>query len=117
MGGMERDQRQLPGLNAPDDLLGPLRLEVGMADMAPPDKDVRVTQHVRPKPLLLVIDANRLNVESRRTLAVLHPPQVIGDSVAQEVLISALLRGLPLIPYDNVYRPACCLRRHGIERR
>ena len=87
---MQGQQGELPGADAFDDPGGGRRLNLGVADMAPPNQDVHGIQVLEA--LLGVIDANRLNGEAR------NGPQVVRDLIAQPIRISFFLSGLALVP-------------------
>ena len=87
---MQGQQRELPRANPFNDPRGGGRLDLGVADMAPPNQDVDRIQI--PQTLLRIIDTNGINGQSR------EGPQVVSDLVSEPIRVSLLLGWLALVP-------------------
>lgn len=87
---MERQQGELTGADVFDDPRGGGRLDLGVADMAPPNQHVHGIQVLEP--LLRVVDAHRLHGKAGDS------PQVIRDLIAQPIRVGLLLCGLAFVP-------------------
>src|SRR6185295_1083783 len=100
VGGMDRDEAALAGLDAFDDPRDPRVGDVAVLLVAPPDDDLGPVDVLVRQPLAGILDADRAD------LAVILLFQVLGQVVAQVVRIDLLLGLLLLVPDQNAKRRA-----------
>lgn len=92
---MQPDERQLSAFDSGNDVLRHLRRDVVVPDMPPPNQHVGVVEQTCRQSLLRLIDVRRDHPQPR-LLA-----EVIGDRVAEKILVRLLLSRLLLVPNDD----------------
>jgi len=98
VGRVKGDQSQTAARDLLHDFAARFRLDVFLADMAPPDEHVAGVKNLVRQALLRVVLLDRLDGQARFRL------EVACDPVAQKVVVRFFLGGLLLVPDDNADR-------------
>ena len=98
MGRVQGHKRQPAYLHPLHDRLAHLRLHGGLLLVTPPKHHLGEIEDLLREPLLGIVEAERPHVKPRLG------PKVVGDAVAEEVVVGLLLAGLLLIPHHDADR-------------